>query len=74
MKRGTFLGHVSPGRALGRGSNPEHSFPSRRLWDCVDSLSSEHKDSVQETQNSTLRNHQVNEKMENVVTEWINFV
>lgn len=71
VEKGTFLGHLSPGRALGRSSIPEHSFPSKKLWDCVDSLSSEHKESVEEThtKKGAFRNHHSNEKVKNVVTE-----
>ena len=73
--KGTFLGHVSPGRSLGRGSIPEHSFLSKRLSGIVLTAYLEDTKRVsRKHKSSALRNHHSNEKVENVVTDWRNFV
>lgn len=54
--KGTFLRACVSCRNLGRGSIPEHSSPFQQiLWDCVDSLSLEHRDSVQDTQTQCIK-------------------
>lgn len=73
--KGTFLGHVSPCRALDRGSIPEHSFPSKTLSGIVLTAYLQNTKKVsRKHKHSALGSHHSNEKVENVVTEWRKFV